>query len=513
MKITVQKKYLIFPVNTRCALKRLTFSCEGTEVYGLDLRLDALSPNFSAYIDVSRFRGQTLTLSVAPEMSIPFREADAMDIDGLYREPLRPQVHFTTKNGWLNDPNGLIFSEGLYHLFYQHNPAEPGWSNMHWGHAVSPDLLHWEERDIALFPTPRGAVYSGCAVADEHGLLGQDTVALFHTTTAAPYCQDLVLCDRKLTTFTPYAGNPVVPHIAGNNRDPKVVYCDELSRYLMVLYLEEDRYSLLSSADLVHWDTVQTLRLPGDSECPDLFPLPAENGTRRWVFIGAHGRYLVGGFENGQFVPCQPALTLQYGSAGYAGQTFAGLPHGRVVRLAWDVWKAPVDTFCGQMSFPVELSLCCCDGTYLLQAAPIAEIASLYGDTRCYRDLPLQAGQPFTAPLTDSAQVIRLRGTLPAAGALDMEIFGRRLLLHFSANEIQLGDSRAPLSVTGTALDLTVIVDRCSMEVFADGGKSCLSCLTEQTLCDRNLPLFTLQTDADLLLDALELHSLQSIWD
>ena len=193
MTTEIKNKYLIFPVNSLGTVKKMFFRIGGEVVYQLDIKLDNIAPDFYAYIDVSRFSGKTLDVSINPEMQIIFRVADEMNIENLYNEPMRPQVHFTTKNGWLNDPNGLIYSDGVYHMFYQHNPAEPNWGNMHWGHAESGDLIHWEQKDIALFPDERGAMFSGCAMPDDKNILGKNNgndkaILLFYTTTA-PFCQ------------------------------------------------------------------------------------------------------------------------------------------------------------------------------------------------------------------------------------------------------------------------------------------------------------------------------------
>lgn len=167
MKITIKNNYLIFPVNSLATNKCLTFNMSGKTVYMLDIKIDYYNSDFYAYIDVSRFIGQTLDISVEPKIKLDFRVADEIDIDNLYSEPLRPQIHFTAKNGWLNDPNGLIYLNGTYHMFYQYNPAESNWGNMHWGHATSKDLVHWTEKKTALFPDDRGMMFSGSAILDE----------------------------------------------------------------------------------------------------------------------------------------------------------------------------------------------------------------------------------------------------------------------------------------------------------------------------------------------------------
>ena len=188
MTITIKKKYLTLPVNHLRSKKKLLFISNGQMVFDLDVHLDNLSPCFTAYVDVSRFIGQTLTLSVEPEMPLCVGESDVMDEENVYQEPMRPNVHFTVKNGWNNDPNGLCFQNGLYHMFYQYNPCATIWGNMHWGHAISSDLLHWEEQDVKLFPDEYGTEYSGCAFVDTENVskLGstEEPPILFYYTAA-----------------------------------------------------------------------------------------------------------------------------------------------------------------------------------------------------------------------------------------------------------------------------------------------------------------------------------------
>jgi len=205
MRMKIKAKYLVFPINIMSTKKKVYFQQNGKQVYKLDMYLDNVNPTFFAYIDVSRFVGEILDISISPEMDLMIKEADAIDIDGVYQEALRPQVHFTTKNGWINDPNGLVYWNGMYHMFYQYNPAAPVWDNMHWGHAVSRDLIHWEEKSIALFPDERGTMYSGSAVVDRNNLLGtgQETGVLFYTTTE-PFCQNLSFSTDDFATIQRY---------------------------------------------------------------------------------------------------------------------------------------------------------------------------------------------------------------------------------------------------------------------------------------------------------------------
>jgi fructan beta-fructosidase len=204
----------------------------------------------------------------------------------LYQESLRPQFHFSSQRGWLNDPNGLVYYRGEYHLFYQHNPY--GWTarNMQWGHAVSRDLVHWEELDTAIQPDARGWIWSGSAVIDWDntsglGKDGQPPMVLFYTAAGNPFTQCLVYSlDGR--TFTKYEGNPIVPQITPGNRDPKVIWYEPTKSWVMTLYVSEpvptslnggqrNAIYFLTSHNLKDWAISSTIE--GFFECPDLFEL------------------------------------------------------------------------------------------------------------------------------------------------------------------------------------------------------------------------------------------------
>lgn len=515
MNWLVDTPYLVFPVNTKAKQKRLTFERAGEPVYELDIKLDTVAPDFWAYIDVRRFLGETLTLSVCPAMPLSVRGASELDLPGLYEEPFRPQVHFTTKNGWINDPNGLVYADGVYHLFYQHNPAESAWSNMHWGHAVSRDLLHWEERPIALFPRKNGTIFSGSAVVDERNLLGKNTedsqaVVLFYTDTAG-YHQCMAYSCDGCQTVVDCPETPVVRHIAGENRDPKVVFCDELNAYVMALYLEGDEYCLLRSENLRDWQELQRVHLPGDSECPDLFPLTTDSGERRWVLMGAHDNYRIGDFRTGKFRSTAPIRSLHFGASAYAGQTYSNLPNGRVVRMVWDQWHIHTDRFAGQLGIPMEFTITTVDGEEYLTALPVRELQTLYRDNQSREKLRLRPEEAFSAPLSDSAYHIRLKGLSDSAARLNLTVFGRSMVFDVAHNRLLLGNASAPLSISGE-FDVEVVIDRCSIEVFGDGGRLYLGSVTPDTVMDRSLPFMTLETDCECVVSMLEWHSLESIW-
>ncbi len=516
MKIEIKNKYLIFPVNTLTTKKILTFKRNCETVYQINIKLDNCNPNFYAYIDVSRFIGQTIDILVSPEMKLEFREADKMDIDNLYHEAMRPQVHFTTKNGWMNDPNGLVYIDGTYHMFYQYNPTEPNWDNMHWGHAESSDLIHWEEKDVALFPDERGTMFSGSAILDDKNLLGKNVgnnkSALLYYTTTEPFCQHMSYSTDNFETIERYIDKPVVPHVKGRNRDPKVVFCDELGCHIMVLYLDEDIYCIFRSNDLINWEEVQRIHLVGDNECPDIFPLYDSEGARKWVIIGAHDKYLVGNFVNGKFVAEQSEISLHYGNSGYAGQSFSNLPNNRIVRMVWDRWRLPAFNFNGQMGIPMEMSLGKYEGCYYLQANPVEEIKGIYKNTKKYRNVSLAIEETFSETLQCTAQLLKFKGESLENGVMTVSIFGRSIGFDFANNKMNIGDCTAPISLTRSGLDITILVDRCSVEVFADGGKIFMSCLNNNTVSDFNIPYLTIRADRKITLENVEINSLDSVW-
>ena len=517
MKITIESNYLIFPVGTVSAPKELIFS-DGTDVvYNIVVKLDNYAPDFYAYIDVKRFKGKTLDLSVEPEMELIFKECDTIDVENLYHEPTRPQIHFTAKNGWLNDPNGLIYIDGTYHMFFQHNPGDVHWrKSKHWGHAISKDLIHWEETDIALFPDKRGAMFSGSAILDHNNVLGKNegenkAAVLFYTTTS-PYCQNMSYSTDNFKTINHYEGNPIIPFIDDRNRDPKVVFCDELNCYVMILYITDNLYYLFTSDNLTGWTHIQSINLNVERECPDIFHINDNEGNRKWVIMGARDKYLVGKFEGGKFIPEQDTMSLHYGACAYAGQSFSNLPNNRVVRMVWNRWYVKPNSFSGQMGIPMELSLIKLNDIYYLQANPVEEIKTLYNGIRKFENITVLPENEFKTNLTDSPYMFKIKGDHRNSGNLNICAFGRNIEVDFTKNELKLADCIAPISITKKNFEITVIMDRCGMEIFTDGGKAYMSCLIDYAAMDRNLQYFTLKSDETLQINELEMITLNSIW-
>ena len=467
-------KYLLFPVND--ALPKATFYVKagGKTVSDFTAAYAPENPRFDAYVDVTRFGDCVIT--DAAGNPLPLRSADRLPAIGEIPggDVLRPAVHYTATLGWTNDPNGLIYVNGTYHMFAQHNPMSTDWGNMTWDHAVSDDLLHWTDLGDVLFPDETGTMFSGSAVCDERGVAGFGAGAILLYYTAAgdhnelsrgvPFTQCLAYSTDGGKTFVKYAGNPVIPHIVGANRDPKVQWSDELGKYTLSLYLDGNCYAIFSSDDLLHWTRFCDLDMPLDNECPDFYPLPIDGGVK-WVFSGAHDSYLIGEIRDGTFVPEQESLPYHiHPGPSYAAQTFSGTGERRI-KIAWDNIAAPGAVFHSQMGFPVEMFLRRVGDKIRLGSLPVKEIASIRRPAAHFPLLLKTGTAKVMGSFPDAAEVCL---TLSAdCGPFTLSCYGMEIAVE--ANTIRIGETTAPLTYSGER-NLRVIFDTLGAEIYADGG-------------------------------------------
>jgi sucrose-6-phosphate hydrolase SacC (GH32 family) len=278
----------------------------------------------------------------------------------LYREKYRPQFHFSSSKNWLNDPNGLVFYQGEYHLFFQYNPTGLEHRNMHWGHAISRDLVHWVQLPVALYLDKEGSMYSGSAVVDWNntsgfGKDGKPPLVLIYTGTRVGQCLAYSLDGR---TFTKYGRNPVLGNVAPGNRDPKVIWHEPTKHWIMILYVQKDRFDLFRSPNLKDWMPLKPIEFKGAHECPDLFPIARESDPKqvKWAAVSASGSYVIGSFDGNTFNVEHGPIDFRF---GYAVQTFSDEPNGRRIQIAWLSNKPayPGMPFNQQMTVPVELRL------------------------------------------------------------------------------------------------------------------------------------------------------------
>jgi fructan beta-fructosidase len=344
---------------------------------------------------------------------------------------LKPACHFTPQKNWMNDPNGLVYCNGEYHLFYQHFPDGLNWGAMHWGHAVSKDLIKWEHLPIALYPDRLGTIFSGSAVVDMNNSSGfgsaedNPLVAIYTHFKWGLQRQGIAYSNDSGRTWTPYNYNPVLKNpFRIHFRDPKVFYHRESSSWVMVL-TGGDCILFYTSKDLKKWDHVSSFGKHEGShgsvwECPDLFPVPVDDNKNniKWVLLvsvkqkapngGSGTQYFTGNFDGIKFTNDNPpdrVFWLDYGKDNYAGVTWSDIPEndGRRIFIGWmSNWqyaaKTPADTFRGQMTLPRELSLTQKTGEIHLAQKIVRELDSYTGKLFFDKEnIPVKSS-PFIIP-------------------------------------------------------------------------------------------------------------------
>ncbi|UBV45307.1 glycoside hydrolase family 32 protein (plasmid) [Deinococcus taeanensis] len=439
-----------------------------------------------------------------------------------YRERHRPQVHYSPRQHWVNDPNGLVFVAGTFHLFYQHNPLGPTPGNLSWGHATSTDLLHWTEHPVALPARETHVIYSGSAVVDTHNTSGLGTadqpplVALYtghtdvhpqrtHLDKRHHEAQYLAFSPDQGRTWT-YGGETAVLDLNKPDfRDPKVFRDEARGRWVMaVVHPDERQVEFYASADLQVWQTLSTFGPAGEVtgiwEVPEFFPLMDEAGVERWVLKvdfnpgGLHGgsgaQYWVGDFDGTTFTPLTPSRTLDYGKDFYAGLSWSDLP-ARRVWLAWmNNWEyatvLPTSPWRGAFTVPRELSL---GAAWHLVQRPVPEVQALRRDVTRFECEPLLAARTF--PLrAGEAHEFTLAAHLPDEAALRVEFVsaeGVEVSVQVSRAALQVtrpahpevpgfgGTHSAPLPDGPAMTEFTLLLDTSSLEVFAAGGQVVLT--------------------------------------
>ncbi|WP_074310582.1 GH32 C-terminal domain-containing protein [Singulisphaera sp. GP187] len=485
-ELVVNARYLHLPVQRDAPVRKLKVSADGQTVREFDIRLAEARADFLVFDDVHALRGKTLTIeAVLPSEAKSLEkivQADELpDAPSLYREADRPQFHFSSRRGWLNDPNGLLWYEGEYHLFYQHNPYGWDWGNMHWGHAVSPDLLHWKELPIALSPRKYGDwCFSGSGVVDRKNSSGFGSAAApplvaAYTSTGRGEC--MIFSNDRGRTSTEYAKNPVVKH---QGRDPRLLFHEPTNRWVMAVYDEADGKQAIafhSSADLKEW-TYES-RIDGFYECPDLFELPVTggaDGASRWVLYGADGAYMLGQFDGHRFKPDSPKLRTWYGDF-YAAQTFSDTPDQRRIQIGWGrEISFPAMPFNQQMAIPAELSLRTTDEGIRMFARPVAELASLHTKHHAWRDLGASelARDPLAA-VTAELLEIKVEAEVGPTSKLTLRVRGVPVVYDAGKNRLSCGKHSAPLTSNKGTVRLQILVDRGSIEVFGNDGQVAIS--------------------------------------
>lgn len=374
--IKIENDYLYFPIDSEKEYKYLNIFCEEQQVFEFRVCEGTQAKNtFYAKLDVAVFKGKELTL--CGDFSEYFFQ-DITDYEPKEEREFRPRVHFTAERGWINDPNGLVYDGNNYHLYFQHNPFDIVWNNMSWGHAVSTDLLHWEELGDVLYPDEDGAVFSGCGINDNGRLLFYYTAAGGDTpwSQGKDFVQKLAVSDDGGRTLKVQKA-PIIGRIGKDSRDPKVFWHEETKAYIMILYLEKKDFAIFRSENLKDFTMTQRFTTKEAWECPNLLNIPVYDGDEiteyRWMFTCADGFYYWGDFDGYSFTSDFVKQESYLNNSFYAAQTFSGIDD-RIVNVLWMRLPNKGERYTGLMGIPRELTAVKKDGEYLLVQRPVREL-------------------------------------------------------------------------------------------------------------------------------------------
>lgn len=431
------------------------------------------------------------------------------------QEPYRPAFHFSPKKGWMNDPNGMFYNEGVYHLFFQHYPDKTKWGPMHWGHATSPDMINWTEQPIALYPDKLGYIFSGSAVVDFNNTsgFGKDgktpvvAIYTYHDMEGAKakrtdyQTQGIAYSLDNGKSWTKYEGNPVIknPGIV-DFRDPKVIWYAPKSKWVMAL-ATKDRITFYSSPDLKNWTKESDLGHDfgahgGVWECPDLLPFEL-NGKTYWVLLvsinpggpngGSATQYFTGEFDGTTFKPLDTEVRwIDYGTDNYAGVTFFNTGK-RTLLMGWmSNWQyaqdVPTEAFRSAMTLPREMGLEKVNGKFYLTSKPAKEVETLWEKPQNFKNaggFDMATNGLFDLEFTGLPKEsfsVALSNSLNETLVIGYDKPSNRYFIDRSEagkKDFEAGFAKrhwAPRVSGESKINLRIIADKTSVEVFADDG-------------------------------------------
>lgn len=487
----------------------------------------------------------------------------------LYKEKYRPRFHFSPEEKWMNDPNGMVFFNDEYHLFYQYHPFGTTWGPMHWGHAVSKDLIHWEQLPIALYPDEHGAIFSGSAVVDWNNTSGffdnqPGLVAIYTSADMYPDSdrprqrQSLAYSKDNGRTWVTYEGNPVLSDVnITDYRDPKVFWHDETNKWVMILATGQT-VTIYTSLNLKEWEFASEFGHNAGShdgvwECPDLFKLPVDGdeNNQKWAMLvsigdnpafkeGSRTQYFIGNFDGTTFVndnSDETILWLDHGRDNYAGVSWSDIPSldGRRIYLGWmSNWRyanqVPTQEWRSAMTLPRELSLISSEDGVRLVQKPVSEIASIRKGTEAYENLTIESSNPSSfkmfsqlmevnvefKKLDSSSFGIVIQGSETEKTIISYDVVKETLSVdRTDSGENSFSESfpavqEASLKMENDKINLQIFIDASSIEVFVNDGKVAFTSLLFPNQSYETIALFS--NEGNTTVSSLTLTELDSIW-
>ena len=524
--INTNQRYLLLPVEEVMPDVRVSMIVNNKEVNVADVRLAVNRVDYFVPLDLSDYAGKNILLKFKLGSNDPIRGklsavcckemklSDTFDTGN--REKFRPTYHFSPLYGWMNDPNGMVYKDGEYHLFYQHNPYGSKWGNMHWGHAISKDLINWEHRPDAITPDALGTIFSGSAVVDTDNTagFGAGAIVAIYTQNSDRQVQSIAYSTDNGRSFTKYENNPVLTSDARDFRDPKVFWHKETQRWIMLLAVGQEM-QIFSSSNLKDWAFESSFgegqgAHGGVWECPVLFELPVDGtNEKKWVLLcnlnpggpfgGSATQYFVGTFNGKEFVNESPSKTkwMDWGKDHYATVTWSDAPDNRRIAIAWmSNWQyandVPTSQYRSPNSVPRDLSLFTVDGETYLQSAPSPELLKLrdiskkrsfkVNGTRTIKDMIAGNEGAYEIELTienQHADVIGFRLYNDKGEEVDMQYDMKEKKFSMDrrkSGEVGFNENFPMLTWTTIEsgkdeLKLRLFVDKSSVEAFGDGGR------------------------------------------
>ncbi len=507
VRINTNNRYLLIPVQERAEMAHVRVVKNNQLAQTFNVRLAVDKIDYFVPLDLNTVSGEAVLQVKVPaqqHVNKAFKDyscwtsmkySDTFDSRNV--EKFRPAYHHSPVYGWMNDPNGLFYKDGVWHLYYQWNPYGSQWENMTWGHSTSTDGLHWTPQPTAIEADALGAIFSGCCVVDKNNTagFGNGAIIAYYTSAGARQTQSMAYSVDGGQTFTKYAGNPVIVSDVPDFRDPHIFWNEEAGFWNMVLASGQEM-SIYSSKDLKQWKHESNFGLTygnhsGVWECPDLMKLPVDGtGEQKWMLIcninpggpfgGSATQYFIGQFDGHQFV-CedQPEETkwMDYGKDHYATVTFDNAPDGRRVAIAWmSNWQyanqVPTMQFRSTNSILRDLSLYQYEG-------------ETYCAVRPAKEMDAARGKKIARPTDRCEIVVTLKGDARITLSNGSK---ERVVLDYDADMASLDFDRRhsgqcsfsdafPTVVTapvhGSLRTLRIFIDKSSIEVFdADGRLS-----------------------------------------
>jgi sucrose-6-phosphate hydrolase SacC (GH32 family) len=463
--------------------------------------------------------------------------------NSLQLQSYRPSYHFSVLNNWMNDPNGMVYQDGVYHLFYQHYPENTNWGPMHWGHATSTDLFNWEDKPIALYPDDMGWIYSGSAVVDKNNTAGFKTdnidplIAIYtiHHSITGLEQQGMAYSTDKGNTWVKYENNPIIrnPNIR-DFRDPKAFWNETTKKWNLVL-AANDHIKFYESENLKEWNHISDFGQgvgshQGVWECPDLFPLTANDGKTKWVLIvsvgngalngGSGTQYFVGDYDGSSFVSNQSKiLWLDEGKDNYAGVTYNNIQtsDSRRIFIGWmSNWiyagQVPTGNWRGVMTTPRELSLNLKEDGYRLSSKPIQELDSYFDKLMEFSPAISETGVELKDNdiIKGGSYMLEFNVDFSKASTLNIKIGNKSEYLSIEYNSQNKkffinrshsgrvdfnGEFRNIISSSSTNYNGTVpvkiLVDQSSLELFVNDGETSMTTLFYPKYQYSNLSLYS----------------------